>query len=181
MDPRRKMDETIRLLKKHYWGNILILLLFFLPVTLGLLPVFDGSKKVNLTVEMYDIVITIIAIPLSLKFFANKVKKAARPIEVESAIRLYNKASFWRLYTLSAITLGQILLYGLSGNKNFFWLTVVLLTVFLFCKPSYVELTAMTERVEKEETNPETMNQTDKQTDKELEKEEDSEEGKGEN
>ena len=188
MDPRRKMDETIRLLKRHYWGNIFILLLFFLPVTLGLLPVFDGSKTVNLTVEMYDIVITIIAIPLSLKFFANKVKKAARPMEVGSAIRLYKRASFWRLYTLSAITLGQILLYGLSGNKNSFWLTVVLLAVFLFCKPSYVELAAMTERVEEEvtnanevdEANPETMNPMEEYTDKELENEKEAEDEKGE-
>jgi len=147
----KKMDETIRLLKRHYWGNILLLLTLFLLVTLGIFPLLDRSKIVNLTVEMYDIVIVIITIPLSLKYFSDKVKKAARPMEVEDAIRVYKRASFWRLYTLSTITLGQILLNGLSGNMNFFWLTVVLLIAFLFCKPSYVELATMTQRVDEEE------------------------------
>ncbi|MGI6572223.1 MAG: hypothetical protein ACOX19_02075 [Fermentimonas sp.] len=203
MDSRREMDETIRLLKKHYWGNILLLLLLFLLVTLGVLPFFDGSKTVELTVEMYDIVITIIIIPFSLKFFGDKVKKAARPMEVEDAIRLYKRASFWRLYTLSVFTLGQILLFGLSGNKNFFWLTVVLFTVFLFCKPSYVELAAMTEQVDdgkrtkmddtgeshyseertndEDGANPKTIEPMEEHTDKELTNGKDTEEGKGEN
>ena len=86
---------------------------------------------------MYDIVIVIITIPLSLKYFSDKVKK--RP-------------ALWRWKTLSAIQEGILLatvyvehdhfgtipLNGLSGNMNFFWLTVVLLIAFLFCKPSYV-------------------------------------------
>ncbi|HHU25084.1 MAG TPA: hypothetical protein GXZ56_00440 [Bacteroidales bacterium] len=201
MDRGRKIDETIRLLKKHYWGNILILLLLFLPVTLGMLPFFDGSKMVNLTVEMYDIVITLIAIPLSLKQFGDKVKKATRPMEVEDAIRVYKRASFWRLYTLSVITLVQILLFGLSGNRNFFWLTVVLFTVFLFCKPSYVELAAMTEQVDNEKrtkmddtgeshyseertndedgANPKTMEPMEEHTDKKLANDGSAEDEKG--
>ncbi len=149
------MDETIRLLKRHYWGNIFLLLLLFLPVTLGVLPFFDGSKTVSLTVEMYDIMIVVITIPLSLKYFGDKVKKAVRPMEVETAIRVYKRASYWRLYTLSAITLVQILLYGLSGKINFFWLTVALLITFLFCKPSYVELASMTQRTNEEATEEE--------------------------
>ena len=201
MDSKRKIDETIQLLKKHYWGNILLLLLLFLLVTPGVLPFFDGSKTVGLTVEMYDIVITIIVIPFSLKFFGDKVKKAARPMEVGDAIRLYKKASFWRLYTLSVFTLGQILLFGLSGNKNFFWLTVVLFTVFLFCKPSYVELAAMTEQVDdgkrtkmddtgeshyseertndEDGANPKTMEPMEEHTDKKLANDGSAEDEKG--
>ena len=38
MNLEKKMDETIRLLKRHYWGNILLLLTLFLLVTLGIFP-----------------------------------------------------------------------------------------------------------------------------------------------
>ncbi len=67
-------------------------------------------------------------------------------MEIAAAIEIYKKASYLRLYTLSAITLGQIILFGYSQNMNFFWFTVVLFVVFLFCSPSYEELKAMVEK-----------------------------------
>ncbi len=146
MRSENKISETIRLLKRHYWGNILFLALFFLLIVLGVISLFGDEQQVSVTLERYAIMVPIIAIPLLLKHFAHRIKKVARPVEIATAIEIYKKASYLRLYTLSAITLGQIILFGYSQNMNFFWFTVVLFVVFLFCSPSYEELKAMVEK-----------------------------------
>lgn len=145
-----KIAQATRHLKKHYRGNILFLALFFLLVLFRLLPFFGMEQPVSVTLERYAIMIPIIAIPLSLKYFANRLKGVTRPAEATTAIKVYKSASYLRLYTLSTVTLAFIVLYGYSGNMNFFWLTVVLFVVFLYCNPSYQELDNMTKEPEKE-------------------------------
>lgn len=151
MRSENKIFETIRLLKRHYWGNILFLALLLLITLFDIISLFGDKQQVSVTLERYAIMVPIIAIPLLLKYFANRVKKAARPVEIAAAIEIYKKASYLRLYTLSAITLGQIILFGYSQNMNFFWFTVVLFVVFLFCSPSYEELYEMIEMDTNEE------------------------------
>lgn len=146
MRSENKIFETIRLLKRHYRGNILFLVLLLLITLFDIIPLFGDNQQVSVTLERYAIMIPIIAIPLLLKYFANRIKKTARPVEIAAAIEIYKKTSFIRLYTLTAITLGQIILFGYSRNMNFFWFTVVLFVVFLFCSPSYEELKAMVEK-----------------------------------
>jgi len=145
-----KIAQAIRHLKKHYRGNILFLAFFFLLVLFRLLPFFEVEQPVSVTLERYAIMIPIIAIPLSLKYFASRLKGIPRPAEAATAIKVYKSASYLRLYTLSTVTLAFIVLYGYSGNMNFFWLTVVLFVVFLYCNPSYQELDNMTKEPEKE-------------------------------
>ena len=145
-----KIAQATRHLKKHYRGNLLFLALFFLLVLFQLLPFFGVGQSVSVTLERYAIMIPIIAIPLSLKYFAYRLKGVTRPAEAATAIKVYKSASYLRLYTLSTVTLAFIVLYGYSGNMNFFWFTVVLFVVFLYCTPSYQELDNMTKESEKE-------------------------------
>lgn len=145
-----KIAQATRRLKKHYRGNILFLALFFLLVLFRLLPFFGVGQPVSVTLERYAIMIPIIAIPLSLKYFASRLKGISRPAEAATAIKIYKSASYLRLYTLSTVTLAFIILYGYSGNMNFFWLTAVLFVVFLYCNPSYQELDNMTKEPEEE-------------------------------
>lgn len=146
MRSENKISATIGLLKRHYWGNILFLALFFLLVVWDVISLFGEVQQVGVTFERYAIMVPIIAIPLLLKYFANRIKKAPRPMEIAAAIEIYKKASYLRLYTLSTITLGHIILFGYSRNMNFIWFTVVLFVVFLFCSPSYEELYEMVEK-----------------------------------
>ncbi len=145
-----KIAQATRHLKKHYRGNILFLALFFLLVLFRLLPFFGVEQPVSVTLERYAIMIPIIAIPLSLKYFASRLKGISHPAEAATAIKVYKSASYLRLYTLSTVTLAFIVLYGYSGNMNFFWLTVVLFVVFLYCNPSHQELDNMTKEPEEE-------------------------------
>lgn len=142
------IEKAIKLLKGHYYGNILLLAVIFLLFIFKLIPHFWEGMEINVTAERYAIVISIITIPLSLKYFADQLKKIPRPSEVPIATEKYKKASSLRLYSISAITLMHIILFGISRNMNFFWFTVVLFIVFLYCRPSKLELQNLAEKEE---------------------------------
>ncbi|MDR2815808.1 MAG: hypothetical protein LBB62_03795 [Proteiniphilum sp.] len=138
------MYKAIKLLKRHYYGNIALLAVVFLLILFRVIPLFTDGQAINVTAERYVIMISIIAIPVSLRFFARRLKKSPRPLETPAATHIYISASFLRLYTISGVTLMHIILFGIFRNMNFFWFTVVLFIVFLFCKPSYEELESLT-------------------------------------
>ncbi len=153
MNNRNIIESAIKLLKIHYYGNIILLAIFFLLLLFGLIPLFVDSRAVNITLERYVIMITIIVIPVALKFFASRLKKAVLPMEAAIAATKYKNIYFVRLYTIGVVTLMQIILFALSRNMNFFWFTVVLFIIFIFCKPSYEELESLTKEAPK--NNPE--------------------------
>ena len=139
-------DERVLLkLNQHLYGNMILLALLFLLVLLRIIPIPENFLTVGITMERYAIMITIIAIPAALKLFADRLKKISRPIgTVEAGIK-YKKLFYLRLYTLSAVTLMNFALLGFSRNCNFMWFTIVLFILFLFCRPSWVELTNLSE------------------------------------
>lgn len=138
------MDKAIGLLRGHYFGNIIVLVVIFLLIVSGLIPFFTDGLLINTTVERYAIMITIIVIPASLKYFAHRLKKLPRPMGTGEATAKYKSAFFLRLYPISTVTLMHIVLFGFSRNMNFFWFTIVLFIIFFFCKPSYEELENLT-------------------------------------
>ena len=140
-----KMNKAVALLKRHYYGHFIFLALLFLLVLFRVVPLLSDTPLINITLERYVIMISIIAIPLSLKHFADRLKKLPRPLDSDVAVRRYQNVFYLRLYTISAVTFMHILLFGFSRNTNYLWFAVVLLIVFLYCKPSYPELAGLTE------------------------------------
>jgi cobalamin synthase len=160
------MERLIALLKKHYYGNVIALALFFILILFRIIPLLQESELIGVTLERYIIMISIITIPLALKLFARRLKKVPRPAETAIAVSVYKNASHLRLYTISAVTILNILLFGFSRNSNFMWITVVLFIIFLYCKPSYTELANLTEvpeenRATGEEEREESENRTE--------------------
>src|SRR5690554_4137018 len=121
MKSEKIISEGIRSIKRHYWGNILFLILFFLAVLFQVIPLFGEGQPVSVTLERYAIMIPIIIIPLSLKYFANQIKRAPRPMGPVEGTGFYKKYSYIRLYTLSVTTLSLEVLFGFSRNMNFLW------------------------------------------------------------
>ncbi len=132
-------------LSRHLYGNMIFLLLLFLLVLFRGIPFPENILPVGVTMERYAIMITIIAIPVALKLFADRLKKISCPRKAIEAGKKYKKIYFMRLYTLSAVTLMNITLFGFSRNSNFMWFTIVLFIIFLFCRPSLAELTNLWE------------------------------------
>jgi len=145
------MKKVIKLLRRYYYGNIISLAVAFLLFIFNLIPLFTDGRAVSITLERYAIMVTIIIIPVSLKFFAYKLKKTTRPLETTIAAERYKNIFFLRLYSISAVALMHIILFAISRNMNFFWFTIVLFIVFFFCKPSYIELEYLTEAPDKEQ------------------------------
>lgn len=133
-------EQVIKHLKLHYWGNIAFLAILFLIILFKVLPFFNEPQPLSVTIERYAIVVTIIAIPAALKLFSNLLKKVPENESFKTKTDKYRSASYLRLYTISAITLLNIILFGYSRNMNFMWFVVVLFIVFMFCRPSYPEL-----------------------------------------
>lgn len=144
-------DKAIRRLWMHYNTHVMLLVAFFLFVLFQVIDLSEYIDGVTLVAEQYALLITIIAIPLSLKLFSDKRKKIPEGLDELSAAKAYSSIYFLRLYTISAVTLGNIVLFSVSRNSNFMWLTIVLFVVYFFCKPSYVELISLTGRDENTE------------------------------
>ncbi len=142
--PHPMLQKTIKLLNTHYFASIFLLAALFVSVIFRIVPFFTEAHPLSVVAERYAVMAVIIAIPLSLKLFALRIKKPAFPLAIPAAAKKYKNASFLRLYVLVAITLANIFLFAFTRNMNFFWFTVVLFLVFLFCKPSYGELENLT-------------------------------------
>ncbi len=136
----KKIDATVKLLKTHYWINIIVLATLFILAMFKLTPFFEEKQVVNIVVERYIIVITIMAIPGILKLFSVLLKKVPKEARPEIVFSKYKKAYYTRLYTIGLLTLINIFLYDYSGNLNFFWITAVLFILYIYCKPSFPEL-----------------------------------------
>jgi len=144
-------DIAIRCLLKHFYLNLFVLTALFLLTLFDIIEL-KTIIAINIMVEMYLILFIIISIPIVLKGFADKIKKLPKNIDRESAIYEYKKSSYLRLYFICFITLASCMIYAFSQNKNFMYITVILLVVLLFCKPSYLELIAITESEKVSET-----------------------------
>lgn len=145
MKDNSPIGQTIQNLKLHYYCNIALAVVLFALTAAQLIPGTSNSVALGVVAERYALMLTIIAIPASLKYFAYRLQKVIRPLEIEAAVEIYRKAFLVRLYSISFVTLANIVLFAISRNTNYFWLTVVLLIVYLFCKPSLVELESLTE------------------------------------
>jgi hypothetical protein len=141
-------DETISSLKLYYWFSIAAVVPLFLLLISKILTIKVEGAEVSVTLERYAIVITILAIPAALKLFVEILKKTSPESDNATVIKRYKRASVIRLLIINAVTLMNIALYAISGNMNFFWFTIILFIIYYFCRPSYPELTGLTEKGE---------------------------------
>ncbi len=138
------MTKAIKGLSIHFWTSIIVLAILFLLVIFKLIS-FGITFSETVTVEMYAIALTLIAIPVALKLFADNIKKIPRGTDKNKIIQTYKSAFLLRLYVINAVVLGNIVLFAFSGNNNFMWLTVISLIVYMFCKPSLQDLENLTQ------------------------------------
>ena len=136
------MNQTIRILNKHFHIHILLLIALLLSAMFKLIY-FEGLLTESVIAERYAIAATLIVIPLALKLFNDQIKKAVDNYTESAAINRYKNAFFRRLYLLSFVAFGNIVLYAVSQNMNFMWLTVIILLTFIFCRASADELQNM--------------------------------------
>lgn len=70
MREENRMESRVTVLSRHYYGSIISLMLVFLLVLFRVIPLFGESELISITLERYSLMISLIAIPLSLRLFA---------------------------------------------------------------------------------------------------------------
>lgn len=144
------MNKLIKTLNIHFFISIGILAVLFILVLINQIS-FVADEAVGVIAERYSIGLTLIAIPVALKLFADMLGKHTHSDDVNAAAAVYKKAFFLRLYIIHFMVLVNLVLYAMSHNMNFVWLTVVLFIVYIFCRPSLEELESLTIKEEEGE------------------------------
>lgn len=147
--------KAIKQLRIHYDIHVTVLVALFLLVLLRVVD-FQNAFTVGIVAERYALMITIIAIPAALRIFTDRLKKIPKNLSGEEAVNRYKNIYYLRLYMIGIVTLGNILLFAMSRNSNFMWLTIVLFVVYFFCRPSYPELVSLTETKNSQENDEQT-------------------------
>lgn len=140
------MERLIKRLGYHYYGSIIVLAVLLALVFTNNIS-FLVDESVGVIAERYSIGLTLIAIPVALKLFANMIKKDSGDRSEAYAIKTYTKAFLLRQTIINVMAIVNIVMYAMSHNMNFVWLTVVLLVSLVFCKPSYLELESITKSI----------------------------------
>ena len=143
------MDKIIKNLRYHYYGSIVVLATLLILVFTKQIS-FLVDEAIGVIAERYSIGLTLLAIPLALKMFANMIKKESGSNSEENAIKVYSKSYLIRQTIINVMAIANILMYAMSHNMNFVWLAVILIVSLIFCKPSYVDLASLTIANDKE-------------------------------
>ena len=143
-------EKTIRLLRRHYFINFIVLGILFLLTLFPVARIAETPTSPPVIIDQCSILLTIIGIPVALKSFSNKINKKPRPNDAKIGIKIYKKAFLQRLYLLSFVILWNILASVISHNRNYIWLIIILFITLLFCKPSFPELKNLIEIKNKE-------------------------------
>ncbi|HBK31377.1 MAG TPA: hypothetical protein DDZ96_11100 [Porphyromonadaceae bacterium] len=136
---------TIKSLSTHYYIHVTVIAALLALVLFRVIDLSRYAEFITVTAERYAILVTIIAIPVALKTFSERLKKVSKGSINRPPEKEYARAYFIRLYSVGIVTVANIVLFSCSRNHNFLWLTIVLLIIYFFCKPSDAELIALTD------------------------------------
>jgi hypothetical protein len=155
----QQQNNIIKFLKSQYIIGVTSLALYFALVFFRVIKLGTGEMVLSYSTEVYAIMFTLIVIPISLKRFYSTLKKIPCPSEKSVVEETYKRAFLWRLYPLCIATLMNIMFFGLTRNvvaeeghnmawfgvNNFFWFSLLMFIVFIFCKVSEEELERLIE------------------------------------
>lgn len=140
-----KIDKAINTLQLHYYINIIIVCLCFILIFFKIVSLTNNPQTLSMALNQYSIIFSLLIIPAVLKYYSHQIKKAT-PTNIEQAFRVYKSAFYMRLYPISLVITGNILLYALSNNTNYIWIALAIILFMFFCKPSVVELDNLIEK-----------------------------------
>ena len=131
--------SLIKQLNYIFYGSIISTIIFFVLVLFKVIP-YGEPRVLPLAVSQYSIIVTLLGIPLALKLYANTIKNNAGKFSIALVKNKYKNAFTLRLSIITLLTLGNIILFGISRNTNYMWAVIILLVFFLFCKASEIDL-----------------------------------------
>ena len=86
-------EKTIRLLRRHYFINFIVLGILFLLTLFPVARIAETPTSPPVIIDQCSILLTIIGIPVALKSFSNKINKKPRPNDAKKGIKIYKSFS----------------------------------------------------------------------------------------
>lgn len=127
-----------------FWGNIILLISIslFLVKHIGL----NGKSETadDFIVERFGIIIPLLFIPLSLKYYHKRYKKISKEKDGMFLSKFRNIYLF-RLLGIDLAIIFNLIGFYYIGAVNFMYLVVIGLLAFLLCGPNKDEMNATTE------------------------------------
>lgn len=121
-------------LKFFFWIEIILLLgiLLFLIYLKG--PYWGDKIEQNVVFERYAIITTLICIPLALKLFHSKVKKAEK-LSYEQYLGIYKKQYLIRFLILDFACLLNLIGFYYLESQNLILMSIIAVCATFFCYP----------------------------------------------
>lgn len=133
------MQDTQRKLKRKltviFWLNITV----FIAISLYMVTLVGitgkSETKDDFMWERFAIILTVAAIPFSLKFFHTQYKKAVT-LAIKAFLTKVEKLYYFRILALDITIILNLIGFYFIGALNFIYLAAITIFAFLMCYPT---------------------------------------------
>ena len=131
-----KIKQTAKLIARSFYGLWIGAISLWLLFLTDILPlgIVDGQSQTVYYIQIVGVLITLPAIPLSLRNFHRYVGTLQEKPLMER-LACYQRASLWRLTCLGIPFFYNLLLYFLTLNRAPGMLALIVLLATIFCIP----------------------------------------------
>lgn len=119
-------------LKKLFWINILSIIIATIALMYIIGPFWGESVVQNVVFERYAIIISLICIPLGLKFFHTQVKKAENE-ERSIYLKKYKNAYYLRFAIMNIAIIFNLVGFYLFESQNLILMALICTFALFFC------------------------------------------------
>lgn len=129
------LDLVLKKLRKQFMLSVGILLLlgllsYFLPQ-----QSFLFSQELSLPFQSFSILLFLIGVPFSLRWFHHKTRSIRLEKPLEERLPAYQKAALVRMYAFSVIAIFALFLKVFTTMQNALVFFLMTMLFFLFCIP----------------------------------------------
>lgn len=131
----KRLSSHLRLLYFTFW--LLAILIVVLCESMdGFVGRYASNSKAVYLAETVVILLTILTIPISLKFYARMLTNKIDKLSIDKALKAYRKLNYLRLALLAVpMLVGQFVYYQMLSNTGVLC-ALIALCASLFCVPS---------------------------------------------
>lgn len=133
-----------------YWINLIILLTLGLSLLYSIGINEKSETQEDFALERFGIIIAIIVIPLSLKMFYDKYKKAKEE-KIEHFLKKLKILFALRMLALDSVIILNLIGFYFIGALNFIYMSGFTLLAFAFCYPTESVIDPVEKKIETED------------------------------
>lgn len=143
MDYQKQIDRIYCRCKRWFYASVTLLLLALVLVGALRLKALIEQNQSDVLLERYAILLTMIAVPLSLRMFFVKVKSLSQSDSSINHVGTYFRLFLIRLVVLAFVMASNIVSLYFVSSRTFFLLALITWLSLWFTLPSRAEIHAL--------------------------------------